>query len=170
MDQTELILLWPQSFIVAQLAPYPGWDNFFGRFARDWKTWKRGVGYRKVARVGVRFINRIDIPQVNRVIEEADYLNAYAKLPDEFGPVIAYGVQAQFLPDDKGCRLTLNSASVPSPLLDHGSVLLDLDVGVETNPPQNDEDIYTLLNEMRAKKNAAFEACVTHRARELFQR
>ena len=53
-DQTELVLLWPPSFIVAQLAPYPGWGHFVDRFVRDWKKWKKAVGYRKIIRIGLK--------------------------------------------------------------------------------------------------------------------
>jgi len=169
-DQAEILLLWPLTFVVSQLAPYPGWEIFFGRFRRDWNIWKKTAGYRKITRMGVRFVNRIDIPQVDRVIEETEYLCVYAKLPGAFGPVAGYGVQAQFPPDDEGCRLTLNSGSVPSPLVGHGSILLDLDIAREVNLPQNDEDMLVLLDKIRTKKNAAFEACITDEARELFRR
>ena len=168
-DQTELAVLWPQSFVVSQLAPYPGWNHFFGRFERDWQLWKRAMGYRKIARVGLRYINRIDIPNSGQIAEEADFLNVFAKAPDNLGPFVAYGVQVQFLPDEHGCKLVLNSALVPSPLLNHTAIVLDLDAAVEFGAPQNDKDLYLLLNEMRHKKNSAFEACVTDRARELFQ-
>ena len=30
-DLTQIVILWPSSFVVAQLAPYPGWQKFFGR-------------------------------------------------------------------------------------------------------------------------------------------
>jgi uncharacterized protein (TIGR04255 family) len=169
-DQAEMLLLWPLTLVVSQLAPYPGWEFFFGRFERDWRIWKRVAGYRKITRIGVRFVNRIDIPQADRVIEEDNYLKVYAKLPDTFGPVTGYGVQAQFPPDEEGCRLTLNSGLVPSPLMGHGSILLDLDIAIEVNPPQNDGEIYVLLDKIRAKKNTAFEACITDHARELFRK
>lgn len=170
MDQTEILLLWPLTFVVSQLAPYPGWEIFCGRFVSDWIIWKKAAGYRKITRIGVRFVNRIDIPHAGHAIEEIDYLGIYAKLPETFGPVAAYGVQAQFLPDDEGCHLTLNSGLVPSPLIGYGSILLDLDIAKEVNPPQRDEEIYVLLDKIRTKKNAAFEACITDRARELFRR
>jgi uncharacterized protein (TIGR04255 family) len=162
-------LLWPAQFVVAQLAPYPGWIDFFGRFVRDWEVFKKATGYRKISRIGVRFINRLDIRIVGKLIEESEYLNLGPKLPDSFGPFTAYGLQAQFPPDEAACRLTINSSSVPSPLLDHGSFLLDLDIARDRAPPQNDEEIYRLLHEIRVKKNAAFEACITAKARELFQ-
>jgi uncharacterized protein (TIGR04255 family) len=91
-------------------------------------------------------------------------------IPDEFGPTMAYGVQAVLPIHDMGCRLLLNSSVVPSPLLGHASLLLDQDIAKEIEPPQRDDQIYELLNEIRAKKNDVFEACITNKARELFNR
>jgi uncharacterized protein (TIGR04255 family) len=62
LDADQTVLLWPESFVFSQLAPYPGWDEFFSRFVRDWRVCKKIAGYKKIARVGVRFINRIDVP------------------------------------------------------------------------------------------------------------
>ena len=61
-DLTEILLIWPSILVVSQLAPYPGWDTFFARFIRDWSDWKRLAGYRRIVRIGVRYINPIDIP------------------------------------------------------------------------------------------------------------
>ncbi len=168
-DATEIILLQPSSIAIAQLAPYPGWEAFFPRFVRDWEAWKREAGYLRIARVGVRFINRIDIPTIGGRIEEDQYLSIYPKLPDSFGPVTGYGVQAQLPMLDIGCNLTINSAAVPSPMLGHGSILLDLDISMEVDVPQRDEDIFELLGRIRIRKNETFEACVTNQAKELFQ-
>jgi uncharacterized protein (TIGR04255 family) len=167
-DETEILILQPSSFAVSQLAPYPGWESFYGRFQRDWETWKQKVGYRKIIRLATRYINRIDIPKKTTTIEETDYLQVHAAMAPEFGPMGSYAVQASFPPDEAGCSLTLNTASVPSPLLGHVAIILDLDIAMDVNPPQKDADIETVLNVMRSKKNAAFEACLTDRARELF--
>jgi uncharacterized protein (TIGR04255 family) len=157
--------------VISQLAPYPGWDGFFRRFVRDWTIWKKSAGYRKVGRVGVRYINRIDIPLAGRpVIEETEFLNVYPHIPKELGPTNAYGVQAVLPILDINCRLTLNSSVVPSPLLNHVSFIIDQDIAKEVDTPQSDENLYELLNAIRLKKNEIFEACITDRARELFQR
>lgn len=168
-DATEILLLEPFSIAVSQLAPYPGWEMFFPRFVRDWEVWKGLAGYLKILRVGVRFINRVDIPIVDGLIQEAEYLTVYPKLPDILGPVLGYGVQAQLSLADIDCDLTINSAAVPSPLIGHGSIVLDLDIKVETGPPQNDAEIYEALNKIRIKKNEVFNACLTPKAKELFQ-
>jgi uncharacterized protein (TIGR04255 family) len=169
-DLTQMVLLWPASFAVAQLAPYPGWDEFFPRFSRDWRLWKKAVDYQKIMRVGVRFINRIDVPSSNNAaINEPDFLNVYPTLPKSLRPVASYGVQAQLHLPDIECGLLINSGAVPSPLIGYSSYLLDFDIYREPEPPQSDEGIYELLNRIRVKKNEVFEACVTDRAKETFR-
>jgi uncharacterized protein (TIGR04255 family) len=170
-DVSQIVLLWPASILVSQLAPYPGWDRFCGRFVRDWAVLKAVTGYRKIARLGVRFVNRIDIPfQGEPVVVHSDYLNAYPQLPEVLGPLAAYSMQVNLPVSDIGCTLTINAASVPSPVLGHMSFVLDIDIGRDVDPPQNDEGIQVLLDQIRSKKNTTFEACITDRARELFQR
>jgi uncharacterized protein (TIGR04255 family) len=170
LDLTELVLMWPLTFVISQLAPYPGWDHFFARFVRDWTLWKKELGYRKISRIGVRYINRIDIPRVagNPIIEEAEFLNVYPHLPEALGATFGYGVQAVLAIQDIGCKLVLNSSVVPSPLLNHASFLIDQDIAKEVEPPQRDEQLYELLKDIRVKKNSVFESCITDRARELF--
>jgi len=169
-DISQLVLLWPSTFVVAQLAPYVGWNEFFGRFVRDWRIFKKATGYRKITRVGVRFINRIDVPITDAVTRYEDYLNVYAQLPDVLGPVNAYGMQALLHASDTGCNVAINSANVPALLLDHISFLLDIDTFKDVDPPQNDDGVFELLRQIRSKKNAVFEACITNQARELFQK
>jgi uncharacterized protein (TIGR04255 family) len=167
-DQTQIIILWPTSLVFSQLSPYPGWDQFFGRFVRDWTLWKKVVGYRRISRVGVRYINRIDIPMSGPVTEYERFLNVYPHLPETLGPVSAYGTQVQLPVPEIDGRIIINSSSVPSPLLAHMSFLFDQDIVKENDVPQNDDGLYNLLNEIHDKKNAIFEACITNSARELF--
>jgi len=169
LDMTELLVLWPTSFTVSQLAPYQGWDHFFERFVRDWSLWKRVVGFQTINRVGVRYINRVDIPAKESIIEHESFLNVYPKIPDILNPLDAYAVQARVYLEDIGCQLMINSANVPSPILDHASFVVDLDISKEVTPPQSDKDIYDLLNKMRDHKNIIFEACISDHARKLFQ-
>jgi uncharacterized protein (TIGR04255 family) len=155
--------------VCSQLAPYPGWDTFFERFRRDWGVWKRTLGYRKITRIGVRYINRIDIPATEPVVEHEHYLNVYPHVPSIFPTLISYNLVAQsYLPDIE-CALTLNSSSTPSPLLGHAAFIVDQDIFKEGDLPQSDDAIYAFLNRIRDKKNEVFEACIKPRARELFK-
>jgi uncharacterized protein (TIGR04255 family) len=169
-DQTELLVLWHSSLTVSQLAPYPGWDIFYDRFVRDWKIWKRVLGFREIERIGVRYINRIDIPFSDNTLRIEDYLNVYPEVPDIIDEMEGYAVQTLSSIKDIGCKVTMNSAAVPSPILDHRSFVIDQDIVKKDNPPQKDSDIYELLNKIRIKKNAIFEACINDRVREFFQK
>ena len=116
LDQAHILILMPTppSLTMSQLAPYPGWDQFFGRFCRDWGVWKKSVGYRKINRVGVRYINRIDIPTADPVVYEEQFLNVYPHVPEVLGPVLQYAVQTQLPITYIGCILNMNSSVVPS--------------------------------------------------------
>lgn len=168
-DMTELALVFPRSFVVSQMAPYPGWESFFERFVRDWKLVRRILGFREIARIGVRFINRIDIPIDGPVVEHEKYLNIYPHVSDKYGAISAYAVQAQIFMDDMRCKLLLNSASVPSPLLNTASFLIDIDISRDVEVPQKDEDILSLVSSVRPRKNDVFESCVTDLSRGLFK-
>lgn len=167
-DMTQLLVLWPNSFTISQLAPYPGWEQFFDRFVRDWTILKRTIGFKSIDRIGVRYINRVDIPVTAPIINHEDFLNVYPKLPDILNPINAYALQAACELKDINCLLTLNSADVPSPLLDRVSFLLDLDISKVVDLPQSDNDIYNLLNKIRVKKNVIFESCISDQARNIF--
>jgi len=171
-DATEIILFSPESILFSQLSPYPGWELFFARFERDWELCKREIGYRKINRLGVRYINRIDIPNpdTSSVIRQSDYMNVYIRLPEILGPTLTYNAQAILQIEEIRAQLIINTSLAPSPLLNHTSFLVDIDVGRTEEVPQRDADIFTLLAQIRDKKNMVFESCITDRARELFSR
>lgn len=165
-DMTELALALPNSIVVSQLAPYPSWAIFSKRFMRDWKLLKKTLGYREIKRIGVRYINRIDIPTTGPLVHHEQFLNVSPRVPDMLSPLMAWAFQTTSHFEDIKCKLTLNSGVVESPILNHSSFLLDLDVGREFDVPQNDKDIFELLDAMRLKKNQVFEACISQRARD----
>jgi uncharacterized protein (TIGR04255 family) len=169
-DATEIVLFTPNMLIVSQLAPYPGWEMFFGRFVRDWTLWKREMGFHKISRLGVRYINRVDIPNGEIFVEHEKYLNIYVQLPDVLGPTSSYAAQVVLPIKDLDSQLTINTGIMPSPLLNHTSFLIDIDIGRAQDVPQRDEDVFAFLTTIRDRKNMAFEACITDQARELFLR
>lgn len=168
-DMTKLLIIKPSNFTISQLAPYPGWDDFYKRFVHDWKIWKRVVGYKKIARIGVRYINRIDIPVTNERVEHEDYLNIYPKLPSLFPFINSYKVECITKIEEIECQLRLNSTVVPAPILNYMSFIVDQDIFKNVELPQNDEGMFSLLNAIHVEKNKVFELCISDKARELFK-
>ena len=167
-DRTDVLLVTSGHMTCSRLAPYVGWDKFRARAEAHWRTWKRVAGYRKIKRIGVRFINRIDIPAAaGKVVEIRDYLRVYPEA-SAVERMVGYAMQISGILEEDNCRLVINSGLVPSPLVDHASVVLDVDVSREGDPPQRDDEMWALIDRIRLHKNCIFEASVTDKARELF--
>lgn len=166
LDMNKILLAWPNTLSISQLAPYPGWEAYFERFKHDWKIWKRTLGFRELKRVGLRYINRFDIPFIDGKIRHEDYINIYPKLPGDW-PLHQYALQLT-LPLQNNIMAQINSAIIESPLLNHLSIVFDLDLMNYSDPPLNDDGIFELLEFMRHQKNEIFESVITDTSRRLF--
>ncbi len=168
-DEAEILLLGEQNFAVSQLAVYPGWDRFHERFVRDWSVFKRVAGFRKLVQIGMRFINRIDVPfDTEGLAHHERYLTLRIALPNEYPHTTGYSLYAQLPIEAAKCVANVNSGAVPSPLPEFGSFLLDIDLVRTVDVPQRDEDIGIVLALMREEKNRLFETLITDAARERF--
>lgn len=168
-DLTQLVFLRKKSIATAQLAPYNCWDEFVTRFARDWALHRELLGAYAITRIGVRYVNRLDIPNNGPIVNEHEYINVFPNHPPVVGPFINYAIQTRSPIPDLGSVLNLNSAVVASPLPKHTAFVLDMDFYREVGLPQNETEVLNFLNDIRAKKNEVFEACITDKARELFK-
>src|ERR1700733_3440329 len=169
-DQTDIIIVTPLTFTSARLAPYLGWEVFGPRAEKNWKNWKQIAGYHQIQKIGVRYKNRIDIPVLEGVsVHLEDYLKFYPEYPKDSFPAMTQFAMQMICPlgvDD--CNVQLNVLSIPSPLLKHASFLFDLDIYKDVNVPQNDDEIWSLIKQIRDQKNRVFELGVTDKARALF--
>lgn len=170
-NRDELVILRENSFICAKLAPYGGWETLERRTRRDWDLWKKSVGPARISRVGLRYINRLDVP-INEAttVGIEDYFTVFPRVPEGFfASTSNYAMQISVNVKDCPFGLTINSGSVPSPLIGHVSFGLDLDLFCESDLPQRDDEMWALLSEMRKVKNLAFENCITRKSRELLK-
>lgn len=171
VDQTDIAIIAPQVLTIARLAPYPGWDKFHEKMTSAWKIWKRIVKAQDINRIGVRYINRIDIPTNGKeYIHIQDYMNLNANIPvfSEY-PMTNYLVQIT-IPTSNPLWIA-NIASFihqPSVLIGTISLMLDIDVYSIEKPPLDDKGLILRLNEARELKNLIFKQCITPRTAELF--
>lgn len=172
-DRADVTIFRTNAFLCARLAPYCGWELFVERLRRDWKVWRKTAGVVKLARVGVRYINRIDIPRPaeGELADVKDYLHVWPHTPQfEWGPLVSYSFQAvrPLMADE--CKVRIYSSTVESPLVKHLGLALDLDIFRESALPTRDEELWNLLSRIRDHKNRLFERCITDRSRDLFNR
>lgn len=166
-DQLQVMSVNVDLLTVAQLAPYPGWDVFRERVKRDLALYFDQFGRRQISRIGVRYINRIDVDASTAHVEQ--YLNVYPTLPLRETLGVSFALQSTHRLSDQRYFVTLQSATVESPVPKMLSFLLDIDLFRTDDLPSRDEQIFELLEEMRTLKNSIFESSITDAARKLFK-
>ncbi len=157
------------SITVARSAPYPGWGKFFERFCRDYDSTKSIIGNRRISRIGLRYINRIDAPTIKGKLPDVSaYLNIYPRLPHlAIGDVRASNVRFEYH-DPKTELISLVTSGTAEPvLLNHDSYFLDIDIIKSKDIAVKIEDVLEQITHMRQAKNEMFESCITDRTREL---
>lgn len=154
---------------LSSLAPYPGWTNFTVEFEEIWGRWKKAVGPRRLDRVGVRFINRIDVPWVEgQRLDSDDYLRVGIKLPESSGNFSnAWQVATVSPVKETPFNVTIRAGTTDPALFGYASFVLDLDLHCEVDVPQSDADIFALLGKAKLAKNQVFEECITDHTRAL---
>jgi len=168
-DMTEICVLMKSSLIISQLAPYKSWGPFIERLKRDYLIHKEEAGLLTVNRIGVRYINRIDIPIESAIVNEWEYLNVFPQYPSSLGTLDGYTMQQVSKLENIEATLIINSSVVPSPLAKHISIVLDQDIVKIINVPQKFEEIVSFLERVRVEKNRVFEACIKDKTREIIK-
>jgi uncharacterized protein (TIGR04255 family) len=170
-DQTDILLVFPNGIATARLAPYPGWPHLRKRAEAAWAQWRRTVTSSQINRIGIRNINRIDVPIRDRPAINFDtYLHFRPLVPHiTGGPLRGYLLQVTFPAPSSHWNVSIASSIVaPPPLIDNISFLLDIDVFRSEQIPGREDELWTVIDEARAIKNTIFERCITDETRKLF--
>jgi uncharacterized protein (TIGR04255 family) len=155
-------------FGFSRLAPYEGWQSFRGNAVRLWQLYRTIATPKKITRLAVRYINRVDIPAPS--VDMKEYFltspEISSKLPQQMA---GFFMQLRLPQEDIGAMLVFNQTIVPPGKPDTTSIVLDFDLFRSDDVPQDDEAIWNYFEVLHEKKNEVFEACITDRTRSLFQ-
>ena len=158
------------SFAVSRLAPYGGWGDFSATAKNLWETYDRIVKPAGVVRVGLRYINKIDIPLADRNLRLNDYFCVRPSLPKDLSTQTSSFFLRVELPqeDFEGGMAIVNFAPTVQPDPNTGAFILDIDVSSSLKSAANSSEAWAIACELRNRKNKIFEACVTEDAKRLF--
>ena len=158
-----IMLIRLKEFATSRLAPYEGWEKFEAESWGNYLEFKKIVGLRKLNRLALRYLNRMDIP--GDKVEFSRFVSIRPSLPDILETDIhhVFGVCRY-----KDSKVNINCGVVPSPLIKHSSYIIDLDVFIDSAVPQQDEQVRAVFSQLRLGKNEIFEHIVTDEARRLF--
>ena len=163
----EIVFLEEQKFVFVQRAPYDRWEHFSQRALALLSPTVSALNVDEFSRVGLRFVNRIDIPKPS--INTDEYVTVSFDGPRHDRGVIEEFQMRVVKPTEKeGIHYALVLATTASPLPGHSGILLDLDVFTRRPVPASGKKLMRTLGEMRNEKNEIFEECLTDEARALF--
>jgi uncharacterized protein (TIGR04255 family) len=155
-------------FAFARLYPYETWGAFRTEARRLWNLYRAAASPVAVTRIGVRYINRLDLPLPFTDFKE--FLRATPELPPELPQSLSgYFFQTMIPIADLSAMLVLSQGRVPPAKPEHASIVLDIDLFRDEDLPTNDDDLWQLLDRFRLKKDEVFEACITQKTREMIK-
>jgi uncharacterized protein (TIGR04255 family) len=168
-DERQLFQVHRDGFTVNRLTPYLGWEPFSSEARRLWKTYLERIRPRKVLRLALRNINRLDFPYPN--VELKDYLNIAPDVPQGglLEPLGNIFMQLAVPQKDITSILQITEMGAAPRTPDGTSVVLDIDLFRNEDVPQEEESIWAVFEQLRNRKNEIFEACITDKSRELIR-
>jgi len=165
-DGRRLVQLSGLFIAVNQLRPYPGWEEMFrDTILERFRDAQNAIGPLRFKRVGLRYINRIDVPQVPLVWNDWFRL----KLPAPSLPGSKQREwQMQFHQElTEGRRFIINLAALPPREEKISPVMLDLDL-VWEGVPKEPGELPPVLEHVHGPHRLVFEAYLSNKVRKLF--
>lgn len=167
-DTTEVMLLRHEGIATSQLAPYKDWEHLYSRFARDFQLINGSFGPRKLKRVAVRSLNRIDVPPTGEIVQYEDYIALQPTLPDGLDPINSFRLQITVSIPELLAVANIAVGGLPPALEDKASFLLDIDLYRDVNIPDDARELEALFVEFRRVKNDLYKKCLTEKALKEF--
>ena len=167
-DRKVLIQVGPNFLSVNHLKPYSTWVEFLPLIQQGFDVYRRIAKPKGIQNIGLRYINRIEIPVQEIKIE--DYLQFYPflgkQLPQEHGPFIA-GIQLSHQNSRDILKMELANAEVDRPGLI--AMILDLDYSLAQSRKITFDNVLEWIQIAHQHIKDTFEACLTDRLRQIFE-
>jgi uncharacterized protein (TIGR04255 family) len=166
-NAVDVVLIQP-----SRLAPYLGWEHLVTNAKSNFDAVDKVLGYRRVTRIGARFVNRIDMP-IDQLGDRniGDLLNIRISLPDGLASSRGiFSLATNFVHEKSGVKFLAQVGIGGEPtLIDRASIFLDIDASIDSNLPANIERVWELLHTLQEAKDEVFETFITDEIRGTFQ-
>ncbi|MCG2756881.1 MAG: TIGR04255 family protein [Desulfobacteraceae bacterium] len=155
-------------FAFNKLKPYENWDLFRSEGRELWKLYSEIVNPIKVTRIGLRYINRIEVPLPFKDFSE------YLLTNPQIAPQLPQAVSHFFMrlevsnPDIEATAIITQAMDKPTKTK-RLPLILDIDVFRITEYVEKTEEMWEDFEKLRDFKNDIFFNSVTEKAKELFR-
>ena len=166
-DRTRLLIVGATDLSVHGLRPYEGWESLEERLFSAFRSLKDFVPNELITQLGLRYINRIEIPDSS--IEIGEYMTISFSMPDGWpARISAFLDRAEFVYPDGDSRISFTWATTESE--PGGSAfIVDLDLVRDLKEPTSVDEARAAISELKARETAAFESLIQDRLRGLFR-
>lgn len=157
------------AFGFSRLKPYESWKSFRRDAHEMWEHYKKIARPERITRIGLRYINRIEIPLPIKDFSEylLTKLDIASGLPNA---ISAMALQAVLRDADTGAGVILNQSIDPNnDSSDHLPLVFDIDAFKEVDLPADSGDLWNIVAILRRIKDDFFFKSFTEKAKELFR-
>jgi len=155
-------------FAFNKLKPYENWELFRSEGRELWELYSEIVNPIKVIRIGLRYINRIEVPLPFKDFSE------YLLTNPQIAPQLPQAVSHFFMrlevsnPDIEATAIITQAMDKPTKTK-RLPLILDIDVFRITEYVEKTEEMWKDFEKLRDFKNDIFFNSVTEKAKELFR-
>ena len=169
-DEKALIQVGAHLLSVSVLKSYSSWPRFLSLIKRGFNTYRDIATPKGIRRIGLRYINHIEIPGHDIRLEDYFEFRPHVGrgLNQDFG-TFALGIQFPY--EESRDLLNLQLASLPKQFLssDNATITLSLDYFLLKPGEVALEEAFQWVDVAHLHIEDAFEACITQRLRQLFK-
>lgn len=152
-------------YTLNMLEPYTSWNDFSSIAFKYWEIYKKRMKPNKINRIGLRYINEINLPL------KSISLNEYLKFMPEIPNVLKIDYSNLFLKLKSNCKDSENDAIIIRTFNKPKENILPfiLDIDVYEHGELAEKKIKDKFEVMRNDKNNIFESLITDKTRNLFK-
>lgn len=169
-EKHRMIQLAQNLLVINQLHPYPHFEEWEPEIYRALRIYRELADPKKVTRLGIRYINRVVIPE-ERVRME-DYFTIYPNLPETLGDTHGTFVVRVEVPQgeqEHTMLITFGTAPFPHSGQRGQAFVLDLYDILKMNGDVKETAMKKEVHRAHDNIVVAFEDSITDRLRELFE-
>lgn len=169
-QEHRMIQLADNLLVVNQLHPYPHFKDWEPEIYRTLGIYKHLAEPKAIARLGVRYINRVVIPEERVRMEE--YFTIYPNLPEGLGDLHgSFLVRVEVPQEDSGHTVLITFGTAPPPKSDQMAQAFMLDIYdiLQVKKAWNEEQLKQEVKRAHDNIVVAFEDSITDRLRTLFE-
>jgi uncharacterized protein (TIGR04255 family) len=168
----QIVQFYRDSYVFSRLPPYEDWVRFRDEALRLWQIHLKMAQLAEVQRIGVRFINKFNLPAGDTKIQ--DYIQPHPVSPSGFkSPLPFVGFLHQDTLAIPGHPYAVTTIRTIQPPQNHGTegfaLIVDIDAFTVYPFTLTQDSLESKLEDLRWIKNKVFFGSVTEKALKMFQ-